>query len=305
MAENRKSFEIKAYLPDGTLVRTVRANERMSDVSFSWQLNGGQGVLAVELNVPFADTQYRNGMFLKAYAYDDAHPNGKAVFCGQVSKATRTFSEGSEGVKLEAVGLGAVLSAIRFSSGGSYAFTKNQTVGQTVKDAVDSFNAQFPGGWLSYGVSDVEAGPTANLAFDSSTCLEAVQKCAEVSGYFWTVTAEGVVKFFQNSPTGTHHKFDVGGEARELVADEDMGEIANRYRLTYASGTVTVNDTASQALYGVWERHETDTSILDVGTANTRAAAFLAKNSVPVRKIRATIGAEYSFPGGSIEDVVP
>ena len=70
-----------------------------------------------------------------------------------------------------------------------------------------------------------------------------------------------------------------------MTANEDSEQSVNRYSLTWASGTVTVDDITSQGVLGIREVRETDTGILDVGTANAKASAYLLANKDTKRKI--------------------
>lgn len=65
--------------------------------------------------------------------------------------------------------------------------------------------------------------------------------------------------------------------------------------MTWDAGTVTAEDATSQALYGVHELHETKTEILDVGTANATAAAFIEENKDAKRKTTIVVNSEYNI----------
>lgn len=182
--------------------------------------------------------------------------------------------------------------------------TKNQSAGQTVKDIIDHFGTVYPAGWITYSTG-IETGPTVNIQFADQTCIEALNAVAEASGYSWTVTPAGKVHFFATNPTGVTHKPTLQKDIQEIVMDEDAEELVNKYVLEYASGTVTATDAASIALYGTHEKKESDSSILDVATANAKAAAYVAKWKNPQKKTSMRINGNYVFgTGGSIEDMM-
>lgn len=302
----RKAYEVKIYAVDGTYKSTLKTGERITDLRFSNPLNSGQGECEIELDLPISSTAYSEGDFAVAFVYDDLRPAGTALFTGQINRVDRVYAYGRETVKLRCLGLGALLSFLYFKSGGSYAFTKNQSCGQTVKDVVDYFNSVYPGGWLSYVPAEIEAGPTANLSFDYVKAADALKKCSEVSGFSWRIDPDGRVLFFDKPGTVTH-KPKLQADVQGMQVRTDSEKIVNRYVLAWASGTVTAQDAGSQASYGVRELKVSDSSVLDSGTAQARADAYVAANKDPKKKVSLTLNASYSFGSGtgSIEDVRP
>lgn len=89
-----------------------------------------------------------------------------------------------------------------------------------------------------------------------------MKKCAEVSGFNWIIEPDGRARFFSSPVVG--HVPALESEVQAVTANEDSEQSSNRYVLTWASGTVTVDDLTSQGQIGVREFRETDTGILDV-----------------------------------------
>lgn len=152
----RTSFELKHYEPDGTYIGTFDTRSRISDVSYSFQLKGGQADCQIELALPWQDSTYAEGQFVKVLAFTKHHPAGKVVFSGSVNGITRTYSAGVEKISLRCLGLPFLFASVLFRSGSSLVFDKNQSCGQTVKDVVDYLATQYPG-WVSYVPSEIEA----------------------------------------------------------------------------------------------------------------------------------------------------
>jgi hypothetical protein len=53
-----KNYEIKIYALGGTFKKTISVTERVNNISFSSQINGGQGEATIILNASFADSSY-------------------------------------------------------------------------------------------------------------------------------------------------------------------------------------------------------------------------------------------------------
>lgn len=289
----RKSFEVKIYSVGGSYVRTLKQTERVSDINFDWPVDSGQGECEIVLDRPFGSTDAAVGNFVEVSIFSELHPSGSVLFRGQANRLDRTFSQGIESVSVRCLGLGSLLSGVIFESGGSRTFTKNQNVAQTVKDALDSFEAKFPG-WVSYFPAEIESGPTANLSFDNTTVLEAVRKCAAVSGYRWRVDPDGTFHFLSR-PFSALYKPKLQSDVRSCVVQEDGEGIVNRYFLTWSGGTVTAQDVPSQTSYGIREKRDTDTGVLDAPTAQARADAFVAANKDTKRKTSVVLSESFVF----------
>ena len=290
----RKSFEAKIYEPDGTFVRTVPVSDVISDFRFSSSLNSGPGDAEMELDRPFDDSTYSNGQFLKIIAFSDNYPNGKTVFSGQISRVRRLYSAGVEKVAVSALGPSALLSDVLYEDSGDGSFSKNQEAGLTVKDIIDKFDAKFPGGWISYSSDSVEDGPVVNIEFDNLDSLAAIKKCADATGYSFSISPDGEVSFFV-STIGTHHKPTLQKDVQSVTVNEDAETVVNRYVLEWLSGTVTSEDAASQAAYGVKELFESDSSILNSATAQDKADALIADRKDPKRKTSLVLNSDYGY----------
>lgn len=71
--------------------------------------------------------------------------------------------------------------------------------------------------------------------------------------------------------------------------------MVNKYILTWSSGTITAQDATSQSNYGIREYRESNTSILDVGSANSYGAAYISENKDLKRNIKIVVNSEYNI----------
>lgn len=97
-----------------------------------------------------------------------------------------------------------------------------------------------------------------------------------------------------------------GKDVDSVELSESSEEIVNRHFLTWKSGTTSAaNDAPSQSVYGIRELRGSDSSIENVGSANTASASFIAANK-DVKKITSiTVNNKYNiediFPGDTIK----
>lgn len=296
--ERKKNYNIKIYTLAGTYVRTLPPNVVMTGVSFTAQINGGQGEARIQLAIPFSTSLISYNNIIKIYESDDASQTGRLIYTGIVGSLQRANDKGAEYVEVRAVGLASMLSWIYYDqSGGSYAFSKNQEVALTLKDIIDRFATKYPGLITYTGTSVETAGLTANLAFSYDKALDAVKKTTETTQFWWTIDGAGVLQFHPR--TGgigqTHHKVDMGADVDTIQIEENVEKLVNRYILTYGAGTITTNDTTSQTAYGIRELKEDKTNITDATAANSTAAAYIAKYKDAKRKITLTINNNYDI----------
>lgn len=234
--DRKKNYNIKVYTLAGTYIRTLSPGVVMTGVSFSAQLNGGQGEARIRLAIPFNTSLISYNNIIKIYESDDANPTGRIIYTGIVGSLQRANDNGAEYVEIRAVGLASMLSWIYYDqSGGSYAFSKNQEVALTLKDIIDRFATKYPGLITYTGTSVETAGLTANLAFSYDKALDAVKKTTETTQFWWTIDGAGVLQFHPR--TGgigqTHHKVDMGADVDTIQIEENVEKLVNRYILTY------------------------------------------------------------------------
>lgn len=162
----------------------------------------------------------------------------------------------------------------------------------------EEIEQMYIGGLITYTSTSIEtSGVTVNQDFSYNKALESIKKTASATEYWWTIDGNGVLQFHPRTGAAgqIHHKVDIGKQVDSLQVEENLEKLINRYILTYSAGTVTANDTTSQTAYGIREFKEDRTDITDVTTANSTAAAYIAKNKDPKRKISLIINNNYDI----------
>lgn len=150
-----KAYNIKLYDLQGNFVATFSPSVVKTPVSFQAQLSGGLGELTVGLDLPIDSASVAYNRIVKVYQSDDAGNVGRLIYGGVVTSVKRVSDRYGEYVELRANGYQALLARTLFSSGGSYAFAKNQEPKTTLQEIVDDFATKYPG-TLSYTASSIE-----------------------------------------------------------------------------------------------------------------------------------------------------
>ena len=282
----QKTFTIKIYELNGTYIKTLASGESgavMGGLSWNDQINGGQGEMSLDLNLPFDDFEEVSTVdcakMVKVFESDDNN-QARLIYTGIVTSYDPYFDESSEGVRLNCQGLGAMLGLACYKNGASYDVTHtSQDPGDIVRAIIAHFNTKYAGAWISSaGVQNT--GTPVSVVMSDLTWLEAIQKALELAGAGWYfhVGPDGNVTFAQKPATATH-RFTIGAEATSghaLISSEDM---VNQYQLRPGSPGAAGNysDTPSQALYGLREpKPESDTSFSDATTRDRKGNAKVA-----------------------------
>lgn len=164
-------------------------------------------------------------------------------------------------------------------------------------------------GWLIYYTANSIENTwiTSNLTFEYSESLNAIRDTAKVTNYFWTVDPEGLLQFHPKTwgiGTTTHY-LTLGDNVELVEVLEDSERVVNKYILEYAGGaTVVVEDLTSQATYGIREKKEQNTSILDAPTATATANTFINENKDEKRRTRIVVNSKYNLESIKPGDLV-
>ncbi len=193
--DRKKNYNIKIYTTAGAYVRTLPPSVVMTGVSFSAQVDGGQGQATIKLSIPFNTSLIAYNNIIKIYESDDANPTGRQIYTGIVGSLQRTNEGGAEFVEIRAVGLASMLSWIYYDAAGAYSFSKNTDASNIMKDIIDRFAVKYPG-LITYDGSSVEtSGITANLSFAYTKALDALRNAAQTTQFFWTIDGTGKLQF--------------------------------------------------------------------------------------------------------------
>lgn len=85
----QKGYNIKLYDLLGNFVKVLQGQYIMSDIHFSSQINGGQGELAVTLNVALESTIVEYNNIVKVYETDSNNSSGILIYTGVITSINR------------------------------------------------------------------------------------------------------------------------------------------------------------------------------------------------------------------------
>jgi hypothetical protein len=98
-----KNYNIKVYNLAGAYLRTFSPASIMNEVSFTSQINGGQGEFRALINIPFASTLITYNNIIKIYESDEINPNGRQIYTGIVGSLKRITEDGKEYIEMRAL----------------------------------------------------------------------------------------------------------------------------------------------------------------------------------------------------------
>lgn len=291
----QKAYNVKIFSLSGTFGKVLSERIIQNEVSFSGQVWGWQGEITIQLAEEIDSTIVAYNNIIRVYESDTTN-NGVLIYTGVVTSIVRISQWGRDYIEIRAMGLATLLTWIYFYSGG-YIFTKNQEIATTIENVVDYFNTVYP--WLiSYtGPSIENTGITSNFSFEYTKCLDAIKRVAEGASYLFYIGADGVLQYHPKTwgVWEVTHFLTIGKDIEEIRIDENSEEVINKYLLTWNSGTITAQDATSQSNYGIHELRESNTSILDVGSANAYGASYIANNKDMKRRIKIVVNSEYNI----------
>lgn len=278
-------FTVKLYEQNGTFIRTI--NE-INDISFSTQINGGQGELRIETADTVANTA---GKIMRVV--QTIGTVSTLVYTGIVGKVTRRIETSRELYELRALGLSSLLGDIMYQSGGIYNFTKTSVdPSAIIRDIIDRANVVYPGLFSYTADSITNTGQTVTISFLYESCLVSLSKVADLTEFWWHIDENGLVYFKARAGTADH-RLTIGSTIESITIEHDSERLVNDYHLTWASGTENWVDATSITAYGRRQKYENKSQIQAgaLGIAN----AYVNDNKDPKRKVSATVNSQYPF----------
>lgn len=272
-----KKFEIKVYDHLGVFKSQINPKTLTSDVSFTEELNGGQG----SLNISFVGDldDYAVADIVEVREVDDENKSITPTYTGIVEEIDDDEYKTTEVITLNLLGAFTVLNDIEYKDGGSRTFTKTGTPGAIVKLIIDSFNADYgaisantqnlTGNIIRYTGSSIDVTGTAvNYSFAKETCLEAIKKVLEGSNMDFFIGADGICYVTQDA-NQTPKVLTLGREVIQIKRNYHKRDMVNKYYLSRNGGTeLPYTSAGAVTAYGLKEKTESDTDIQDATTQN-------------------------------------
>lgn len=285
-----KKFEVKVYDKSGTFKKQINPKNITSDITFTEELNGGQGNLMLSFVGDFDD--YSVTDIVEIREVDDENKSITPTYTGIIEEIDDDEYKTTEVVTLSLLGAFTVLNDIEYKDGGSRTFNKSGTPGAIVKLIIDSFNAEYgalsantqnlTGNIIRYTGSSIDVtGTTVNYSFDKETCLEAIKKVLEGSGMDFFIGADGICYVTQDA-NQTPKVLTLGREAIQIKRNYHKRDMVNKYYLARNGGTeLTYTSAGAITSYGLKEKTESDSDILDQPTQDLLGAKKISDFSAP------------------------
>ena len=118
-----QTFQYKHYDKDHNFVQVINPKIITNDISFSAQINWGQGSLFIQLKLDFKDNNFNYGDIIKINVVNEYNPTGFLVYTGFIQNINERF-DNYEQVELEVYGLASLLKDVVYKDGTSFDFTK-------------------------------------------------------------------------------------------------------------------------------------------------------------------------------------
>jgi len=249
-------LQVKLYSFAGTLIDTISPKLLMGGISWTAQINGGQGEVKVKLNVPMSTTI--DGDIIKIISTDKYNTSGSVVYTGFITKIWREVWASGEYVELTALGLSTLLGLKLFAN-----WAKVWSLSSILGDCIDSANLAYP--FFTKVIDSLAA--TGNFDFQYKSILEVINSVKE-TGWSWTVDGQGnfIWKLKANQ---TLHSLTLGKNIEKISVIDNTEQVRNKISIWWSGWTQVYQDLASIAEYGIRELYESKTDITSSGYASS------------------------------------
>lgn len=292
-------FDYRIELRDSDFNRLSFLENEATDTSWQYNRIGGCGAFSFTLPRRFDDQGNLGGNF-DVRIYKKTYVGTYTLwYSGFIEDRMPNLSE-PEKIDIKGFGYSAQLSKIIIDK----TYTSDE-ISVIIKDILDTFIV--PNTDIAYDASDIEATTfTADTLTFNTTALNAIKTLAEIAGTReWGVDKDRNF-FFKARSSVVNFYYDVGHKIMSFSNIDSFREIINRIYIEggEVGGTKyerTVNDTASQAKYGLLEQIYQNSAITTGSVADQFGEAILAEKSDLARRGKLALVNELT----QTEDAVP
>ena len=320
-----KKYLYKILSQNGTFLKSfkvglprdenINAELVLNKVNVVSEMNGGQGRLMLNTNLPFDDfgegVAIENNFKIELYLVDnDANSKGKLLFSGVILSYQPYLTPTKQGVNIEAVSDITELNQEFYDNGaGAFVFTKSAIKASDLfKNVIDRFRTVYTNSNINYSGSSVEDSlVNTKYDFDYDYYREAIETSRDIapSGWWWSIDQDGLATLKSKPATATH-RFILGKNINIVRLKKTMQSVYNRLYLEWENaGTPEVeafNDATSQSAYGIRAKFLSDLNITDTATRDERGDSFIAENKDVKNEVnKFIVNNEYEF----IENIKP
>lgn len=296
-----KKYEFKLYTRQWNFKKQINPRVISGNLSFSEQLDWGQGDLNLKIYDKIED--YQTSDIIEIREISEVGLWVSATYTGIIENIGITETREQVVLDIELLGVFTVLWDIYYHDWeNNKVFTKTDTIENIINDIISKFNGRYgtlsdtQNLWSNMITTEIEAGtPTVSISFSNHTCLTAIEKVLENTGYNWYVNQYWILyitsKDNQRDITLTFMK-EITNIHREITKNEMVNTLF--LHRNWWTGIV-YEDTPAKALFWPKEKYVSDTAINDVSTQNIKGSEYIEKHKY--EKITAKIDMKPQMSG--------
>ena len=275
----RKEFIYKAYTSAGVYISTWA--DVMSAPVFTSVINSTAGEVNITLARKFDSYGEAKDILLnnlvKIYAVDYDNTNGVLIYQGYISAYQPALTESGESVTVTLLPMLTKLEqGILTDINGLTTVTYNSyDPTDIIKDILDKSAV------LTYPSDIPQTGATVSYTFNTSTYLQALQKCLELApaGYYYYVDANNVLYFKQKlSTSAPDHTLFIGKHLAEVKPTKRMENVKNVVLFVGNGLFRQYTRSGSISLYGQRVYVYQDNRVTQIATADILSNNYLDNN---------------------------
>lgn len=291
-------FNYKVYDISWAYKFTINIDTIKNLIKFTGNINSWQWQCTLRLDYKFDNTQIVNTDVIKIFKSD------VLIYTWIVQDIFRNITNSYEEIELPLLWLGTLGTYILYRDGWSGEFNKTQDPADTIKEIIDYINATYTGVWLNYDITSIEDyWSSVSLDFDYDNCFEALQKCIEITDFWFFIDKDWKV-YFQSKPSTATHTLTVWKDIESITYEEDSENLVNKLRLVYSDGNKTYEDVTSQTTYWLREINLNESDIVWVTSADIFWANYINTNKDPIQQVRITVNKNFDIESIKVLDTI-
>lgn len=283
-----KHYFYKVYdATTGAFVNTW-SEEVISDPSFKMNINGGASDLTIKLSRKFddfgEDVDVKLNNKVECWMVDEDNHDGVLLYSGYISGYQPQLNGPSEYIEVTVFNFVAELSKIvlRDSSGNTTIAYNSYSPEAILRDVIDKYRRLE--GKINYSSTSIGiTNQIVSYTFNTNTIKECLDKIIELCpvGWYYRIDPDNTI-YLQPKNILSDHIFTLGLNVEKLSTFRRIEDIVNRVLFTGGGDPPLfrkVENTSSQATYGLYEKLVVDQRVTEADTA-----AIMAQRIVDAQK---------------------
>lgn len=275
--------------------KNISIKDVMNNVSFGMNKNGGQGNLSLQLAKQPVNYDYKYYDIIQVYLTTSTNAV-KLIYTGYIDDITEQYDNAFI-INIDCIGLGSDMSQKLYRELGTWEFSKNDTTTNILDGIIDEYNLKslYP-----FTKTITARAGSVQVEFKNDTFIKAVDKVNALSNTYYRYVDQNAQFIYEVQGT-TEHILTFWKDVQSIQITKES-DVVNRVFFTYATGSKTYSDTASQDLYWLHEQKINNTDLGDELSADDFVAKLFAEKAQPTEKIQLTVNYLYESKISNIRD---